>query len=315
MKEKPSVITVTMNPALDKTATVSQVELGGLNRIREVRLDAGGKGINVAKVLKGFGVQTAAWGIAGGHQGRLLREKLQASGIPCEFLEGSGETRVNMKVVDEETRLTTEFNEPGIPVSAELLDEFSAKLAQGLEGVSYVVLGGSLPPGAPQDYYKRLIEEIQSKGVRVILDADGPAFAQGLEGSPYAIKPNIHELECYLNSTLRSDEEIVAAARQLIAVKGIQLVQVSMGGNGSILVNAEEAYRARPFPIVPLSTVGAGDSMVAAMVYGLLHRYPLQAIARLTSAAGTITASKAGTQVCTIEEVNEKQDLVEMAHV
>lgn len=315
MREKPSVITVTMNPALDKTATVDRVELGHLNRIKEFRMDAGGKGINVAKVLKGFRVKAAAWGIAGGHQGRLLREKLLAADIPCEFLEGAGETRVNMKVVDEAARLTTEFNEPGITVTPELLDEFSDKLVKGLAGVSYVVLGGSLPPGAPPDYYKLLIKAVQSREVPVILDADGEAFARGLEGAPYAIKPNIHELEHYLGRRLQSDGELVAAARELIAGKGVKLVQVSMGGSGSILVTAEEAHRAKPFPIVPLSTVGAGDSMVAAMVYGLLHRLPLPVIARLTSAAGTITASKAGTQVCTIEEVNEKKDMVQLDHV
>jgi 1-phosphofructokinase len=301
-----------MNPALDKTVTVDGIALARLNRIKEVRMDAGGKGINVAKVLRGFQVDVAAWGIAGGYQGRLIQDKLQAQGIPCFFLEGAGETRVNMKVVDESTKLTTEFNEPGVEVNGSQLAQFTDRFLQGIAGVSYVVLGGSLPPGAPSGYYRTLIEAAAAKNVPVILDADGEALAQGMEAAPYAVKPNIHELENYFGCRLQDDREIVNAARSLIAAKGVQLVQVSMGGNGSILVDGQEAHRAKPFPIVPVSTVGAGDSMVAAMVYGLLHQLPLSDISRLTSAAGTITASKAGTQVCTIQEVKEKQDSVEL---
>lgn len=306
---KPSVITVTLNPALDKTVTVGRIELGGLNRLREVRTDAGGKGINVAKVLKRFGIPVSAWGITAGHQGKVLEEKLKAAGIATEFLEGTGETRTNMKVVEEESRQTTEFNEPGITADAALLKEFVNRFTSKLEGVRYVVLGGSLPPGAPSTFYRTLIEAAAAHNVRCILDADGEAFKEGLAGKPYAIKPNIHELEAHLGRELKTEEEIVAAARDLIR-QGVELVQISMGSKGSILVNETEAYRAEPFPITPLSTVGAGDSMVAAMVHGLLQELPLEAVARISSAAGTVTASKPGTEVCTLEEAAGKQELV-----
>lgn len=306
---KPSVITVTLNPSLDKTVTVQEIVLGQLNRIREVRTDAGGKGINVAKVLKSFGVPVSAWAIAGGHQGQVIEEKLRAAGIDTEFMDAAGESRTNMKVVDLDARQTTEFNEPGITVDEVLLHRFINRFTQGLEGISYVVLGGSLPPGSPPDLYRTLIEAAQSRGVPAILDADGEAFRLGLEAGPYAVKPNIHELEAYLGRPLTTDEEVVAAARKLIG-QGVKLVQVSMGAEGSILADSRGAYRAKPFPITPASTVGAGDSMVAAMVHGLLQGLPLDRMARLCSAAGTVTASKPGTEVCTLEEAARKLEAV-----
>lgn len=308
----PAVVTVTMNPAVDKTVSVDKIELAGLNRIKEIRMDAGGKGINVAKVLSGFGVSAAALAVAGGYQSRLLRDKLEQAGITCGFEEAQGETRVNLKVVDESTRQTTEFNERGIQVNEALLDRFTLRFAGALEGAAYAVIGGSLPPGAPAGYYRTLIEEARKRKVPVILDADGPAFAEGMEAKPYAIKPNLLELEHYFGRTLADDKQLVMAARELIRTKGIELVLVSMGGDGSILISGTEAYRAKPFPIQPLSTVGAGDSMVAAMVYSLLGGRTLPEMARITSAAGTITASKPGTQVCTLDEVEARLSQVEL---
>jgi 1-phosphofructokinase len=311
---KPSVITVTLNPAIDKTVTVGSIELGQLNRIKEVRTDAGGKGINVAKVLRHFEAEVSAWGITAGYQGNVIRDILNKSGIPSRFLEAEGETRTNMKVVDEAAKQTTEFNEPGIHVSEALLQKFVEELTVCLDGVKVLVLAGSLPPGAPPDSYKKLIEAAAAKGVRTVLDADGEAFVIGLEGKPYAVKPNIHELEAYLGRSLNSDSEVIGAARELIR-RGVCLVQISMGGSGSMLVDSQGAYRAKPFPITPLSTVGAGDSMVAAMVYGLLKGMGPEEIARLSSAAGTVTASKPGTQVCTLKEVESKLALVELSRV
>lgn len=311
---KPQVMTVTMNPALDKTVTVESVRVGELNRIKEVRTDAGGKGINVAKVLKHFDTDVYTMGICAGSQGVILQEKLRDLGIQASFIETNGETRINMKVVDQRTKQTTEFNEPGLWADAGLLKRFADEFTNSLEGISYVVLGGSLPPGAPADYYKKLILAARSKGVRTILDADGEAFARGLEAVPYAVKPNIHELEAYLGRKLITEAGIVTAAKVLIS-QGVQIVQVSMGREGSLLVAADEAYRAKPFPITPLSTVGAGDSMVAAMVYGFMKGMTPEGIARWTSAAGTVTASKAGTQVCTMEEVQDKLDEVHLACV
>ncbi|WP_010496905.1 1-phosphofructokinase [Paenibacillus elgii] len=299
------VLTVTLNPALDKTVTIEEFVSGGLNRIKAWRTDAGGKGINVAKALKHFSVDVASWGLTAGHQGKIITEQLAGLNIPSFFIETEGETRTNLKVYVECTQETTELNEAGFTIGRKALHEFIERYTDAVRNASIVVLGGSLPPGAPDDTYKTLIEIANHAGARTVLDADGEPFRHGIEAVPYAIKPNIHELEALFNETFQTDTEIVSAARRLTG-KGIAYASVSLGAEGSILVSETEAVRAKPFPIVPLSTVGAGDSMVAALVYCLLKGKPLEEMARWTSAAGTVTASKPGTEVCTLAEVEEK---------
>ncbi|MBW5447536.1 1-phosphofructokinase [Cohnella sp. CFH 77786] len=309
-----AVYTVTMNPAVDKTVTVEHFALGQLNRIQTVRTDAGGKGINVAKVLKRFSIPVVAWGITAGRGGSVIQERLQEAGIPSVLLQGEGETRTNLKVVDEYTKQTTELNEAGFRPGEALQDEFVRQFEAKLREAELVVLGGSLPPGVSPDFYRKLIGMANRAGVRTILDADGEALAEGIEAAPYALKPNIHELEALLGTALTTDDQIVGAARGLIR-KGISQVLVSMGGEGSILVTEGEAYRARPFPIVPLSTVGAGDSMAAVLAYSLLNGMNPEQTARMTSAAGTITASKPGTEVATLEEVRQSLERVDITRI
>ena len=311
MTVKKGIVTVTMNPALDKTVTVENFEAAKLNRIQDIRLDPGGKGINVARVLKRFDTEVMAWGLLGGLTGRLLAWKLEELGIPSDFLEVEGETRTNLKVVDKLTGETTEINEPGVQVGPETADRFLERFESGISDYDCLLLGGSLPPGLPEDWYRRLISIAKSKGVPALLDADGKAFHHGIEAAPWAIKPNIHELEGYCGRKLYTFEDMLHEACKLID-KGIGLVQISMGGDGSLLTDGREAFLARPFPITPASTVGAGDSMVAALAYGLLRGLGNEEMARLASAAGTVTASKPGTQVCSLEEIMESAHLVQI---
>lgn len=305
----PRVVTITLNPAVDKTITIEKFEYGGTNRAKDMRMDAGGKGINVAKVLHQFGQPVIASGLLAGHQGTWIEGRLTEMGIDCQFTRIAGETRTNTKIVDESTKETTEVNEQGFQVTHDDLNQLLQLIKEQLTGIEYLVVAGSMPPGTPADYYKTLIETANAAGIKVILDADGDVFRQGLAGIPYAVKPNVHELERYFERVFNSDAELLEAARLLID-KGIEIVQISLGKDGSLLVTKEEAYRARPFPITPLSTVGAGDSMVATMVYGFLHQMDLEQLARWCSTAGTITASKSGTQVCTIDEVRAKVDAI-----
>ncbi|MNJ57490.1 6-phosphofructokinase isozyme 2 [compost metagenome] len=144
------------------------------------------------------------------------------------------------------------------------------------------------------------------QGVYSILDAEGEAFTHGLKAKPTVIKPNIHELEGFLERTLHTDVEIIEACTEIIATYGVKSVVVSMGKSGSIFVNNNERLRITPFPIEPKSTVGAGDSMVAAIASSLLHERSFEDMARYACAAGTITASKSGTDVATLEEVQDK---------
>lgn len=299
------VITVTLNPALDKTVSVDGWQSCGLNRVRSSRLDAGGKGINVAKALKKFGIDAIAAGLNAGYTGLQLLRLLERDGIRTAFMEAEGETRVNMKIVDSVNNGTTEVNESGFSVDEALLARFEKMLLPMTEQAQILVISGSLPQGVPASVYRKYVEAARVRGVKAVLDADGEALAEGIKGTPYAIKPNIHELEKLLGRSLVTDEQVVEAGRELLR-QGIQLVIVSMGGDGSILLTEQACYRAHPFPITPKSTVGAGDSMVAALVYCMLGGMSPEETARWTTAAGTVTASRPGTEVCSLQEVRER---------
>jgi 1-phosphofructokinase len=308
---KPTVLTVTLNPSMDKTILLDEFKEGSLNRVKQIRLDPGGKGINVARLLHNFKVPVLAVGLSGGPEGGELIRHLRQAGIAVEFMPIGGRTRTNLKIFDASKQVTTEINESGAEVAPNELDQFIERLNVCLDSATHLVLGGSLPPGIPASIYAEIIEMAKRRGIVTVLDADGEALKEGLRAAPYALKPNIHELEQWCGRRLETDEDIVAVGRELIG-QGVSLVLISMGEKGSIALDDKEAFRVTPFPIVPKSTVGAGDSMVAAMIYCMLNDKPLIETAAWTAAAGTLTASKEGTQVCTLSEVNEHVHLVKV---
>ncbi|HEX3033049.1 MAG TPA: 1-phosphofructokinase family hexose kinase, partial [Bacillota bacterium] len=243
-----------------------------------------------------------AAGMVAGFQGEQLKKQLEGESLEYNFSTVPGETRTNLKVVDEALNVTTEINEPGFTVTGEQLKDFSDRLSGLLDEAGCLVIGGSLPQGAPDHIYRDFIELANGKGVRTILDADGPALREGIKARPYAIKPNLHELEQLVGHKLATSQDIIAAGRGLLE-QGIALIIISMGSKGSIVMDDKEVYQVTPFKITPKSTVGAGDSMVAALVYALLGNKSLEEIALWATTAGTVTASKSGTQVCTLAEV------------
>lgn len=307
---KKTIITVTLNPALDKTVNVNKMVVGGLNRVADIRVDAGGKGINVAKVLQSFGEEVVTTGFVGGHNGAMLLHEMETLHIKHSFISIHEETRTNLKIVDQSTKETTEVNEAGGEVQASELKAFYELFDQLLQDAAVLVLAGSLSPGLSIDIYEQLLQMAHGQGVLSILDAEGESFLHGLKAHPTVIKPNIHELEGLLNRQLHHDSEIVNACQELIDTYKLDAVIVSMGKDGSIFVNKSETLRVTPFPIEPKSTVGAGDSMVAAIASSLVHQRSFKDMARYACAAGTITASKSGTDVATVQEVEQKLDQV-----
>jgi 1-phosphofructokinase len=301
---EPCVITVTLNPALDKTVIIDSLNIGGLNRVKTAKFDPGGKGINVAKVLNNFGERVEATGLIAGTQGQLLLEYLNLDGIKHNFYKVAGETRTNLKVFEEYSSVITEINEPGFIVTEKDLICFGEKLSDLLNHASFLVLSGSLPIGVNGDIYYHFIQLANSKGVKTILDADGKALQNGIKAVPYAIKPNVYELELLTGRKMSTVKEIVDSARHLTDT-GIKIVAVSMGSEGAVVINNTDSFHVRTHRITPKSTVGAGDSMVAAFVYTILNNYPLDEAAKWAAAAGTVTATKPGTEVCTLEEVLE----------
>lgn len=260
------VITVTMNPAIDKTAEVEKLITGGLNRIKRVEYDAGGKGINVSKTIGELGGESIATGFLGGNAGAVIEKVLKERNIQTDFVWVKGETRTNTKVL-EENGMVTEINEPGPVVSEAEMKELLCKLDQYAGEGSLFVLAGSVPSGVEKDIYRRMIERIHQKKAKVLLDADGELFRQALPAVPDMIKPNRSELEEYAGIDYRAAEETLLETARGLLEKGMETVAVSMGKQGAMFLKKDYQVRCPGLKVKAHSTVGAGDAMVAAMAY------------------------------------------------
>lgn len=297
------IYTVTLNPALDKTVEAPGFALDAVNRIGAARTDPGGKGINVSKGIARLGGRCVTAALLAGPTGRTLAARLEAMGMDTLFaFGGEGETRTNLKVVDPVGHTTTDLNEPGPAVRPEVLDGLLDKLTGRLRPGDLVVLAGSLPPGAPADTYRTWTGACRQAGAKVFLDADRQALAAGIEARPYLIKPNEHELSALLGRELSGAGELRAAAGELLAA-GVEKVVVSMGGRGALYVTREGAIQADGLPVKVASTVGAGDSMVAALAWAEEQGLPWEEAVVLSTAAGAASAMCSGTQAAGWEAI------------
>lgn len=303
------IITVTMNPAIDKTVDIDELQPAGLNRIKQVEFDAGGKGINVSKTIRELGGSSLATGFLGGNAGKTIENVLNEREIQNDFIWVKGETRTNTKVF-EENGAVTELNEPGPVISAEQLDELLKKLESYAKEDTLFVLAGSIPNGVPKDIYERIIHLVHAKGAKVLLDADGEMFRQALEAGPDIIKPNRVELEEYVGIDYRaSEEELRRTARELMK-KGIETVAVSMGRSGALLVRDGYEVKCPALHVKAHSTVGAGDAMVAALSYAWDKGLDNDETVKLCMAASAGAVTTIGTKPPSIELVNELKEQV-----
>ncbi len=302
------IITVTLNPAIDKTAQVDKMVCNGLNRLDHVLLDVGGKGINVSKAIQQLGGQSICTGFIAGENGQWIEKKLDQMGLEYKFQHVDGNTRMNLKVLDKDMNLT-ELNEVGQEISQQDVKALSdALLEMTFEG-DIVVLAGSVPKGVPKTIYNELITLLKEKGAKVILDADGDLFTAGIEAGPYLIKSNKYELCKYfgLNEDV-SDLVLIENARKLL-YKGIELVVISLGSDGAMFITHDEVARVPGLNIVAHSAVGAGDSMVGALAYGIEQNYeliPLIKWAVATSAGAVMTEGTKAPSLAMVEKlINE----------
>lgn len=290
------IYTVTLNPAVDKTVEIPGFAAGKVNRVVSVREDAGGKGINVSKCLRALGAESVAAVVLGGDGGDRLEVLLQQENMQILRAEiSAGETRTNLKIVNPETGENTDVNEPGPEVKPGELRQFLVRMCQRIRPGDLVVLSGSLPKGAPADTYKVWTERLRELGAKVFLDADGTCLAEGIQGKPDFIKPNASELARLMGRQFETEGQIIAAGRELLA-SGIENVVISLGSEGALFLWKEGFYRAKS-PDVPVhSTVGAGDSVVAAMVYGMEKGLSMEEKIALAMAMGAASVMQTGTQ-------------------
>jgi 1-phosphofructokinase family hexose kinase len=295
------IYTVTLNPALDRELTVPELTFDEVLRASAVRIDVGGKGFNVSRMLAALGAESVALGFAGGRTGEALRAGLTRLGIKSDFVSIAGESRTNVSIVSERGERQIKVNEAGPAISADEL----ALLRKQVRGLArpgdWWVLAGSLPPGVPDTCYAELIADIQAGGAAVALDTSGAALRHGCAARPTLIKPNGREMTELTGQPVDSAVEALAAAQ---ALEHIPYVAISLGATGALLSRAGQGWLASPPTIRERNPIGAGDALLAGMVWRLAQGDELEAL-RWGVACGAATASQAGTTVGTQAQVTQ----------
>ena len=305
------IITVTLNPAIDKTVTIPNFNAGEVNRIETLRSDVGGKGINVSKCLKELGCESMAAAFWGGDAGRSGEAQLQQSGVESLSVFIEGTTRTNMKIIDPEQSKNTDINEPGPQIKPEELEQLMQKLDEKLTQGDILVLAGSIPTGIGSNIYQELTTRYKEKGVKIFVDADGISFAKALEAVPYLIKPNIDELSRFAGEKITDIRGILKTVKPLLQ-SGIQKIVVSMGGQGAVFIQKGRIFIASGIQVPVLSTVGAGDSMVAALAYGEAKGLTETQTYKLAMAMGAASVMCSGTQAPKASSVESLYHMVNM---
>jgi 1-phosphofructokinase len=285
------VLTVTLNPALDLTVQLPFLRLGEVNRSESLQVHAAGKGLNVAQVLADLGHQLTVTGFLGETNPQAFEQLFAARGFTDEFVRVAGETRSNLKLAETEGRVT-DINGPGLAVSEAQCDELLARLQRLAPAHDLVVVAGSLPRGIDSQWFVQLLNSLKALGVRVALDTSGAALRDGLATRPWLIKPNEEELAEARGVDLIGSSALLAEARRLQG-EGIEHVVVSQGADGVSWFSPGAALHANPPRVQVVSTVGAGDSLLAGMLHGLLVGWP----AERTLAHATAIAAQAVGQV------------------
>lgn len=301
------ITTLTPNPCIDKTLSVPKFDLYKMNRVRVLRSDFGGKGINVSAALRNLGAETCCLGFSFAEDDTALKESLHSKDIPCEFITLPGKMRTCYKLFDESLHHTIEINEYGTEVTAEAGEQLLALLKKHAPASSFVTLSGSLPAGLESDFYFRCIQTIRSVSpkCRIVVDAEKKLLLKALEASPSILKPNIYEFQETFGLTVRSIEELDLEARKVVRQYGIEILCISLGAEGAYITNGNEAWKCSAAQVTVRSIQGAGDSVIAGLCMAVDEGKTLPEILHYGIAAAGDSISKEGTQLCTREGVEK----------
>lgn len=286
---------MTINPAIDKSAAVDKMMPEKKLRCSAPLIEAGGGGINVSKAIRELEGETLAVFPAGGANGALLQQLLACSEIPYKAVAVAGETRENMTVTDLSVNAQYRFIMPGGALSVAETNACLNEVATFQPAPQIIVASGSLPPGAPENFFARLARISKDKGARLIVDTSGEPLQNAAREGVYLLKPNLSELCSLVDRDYLQLDEVVSAARQVIGMGYCEILVASMGPAGALLISNDLELRV-PAPIVKkLTTVGAGDSMVAGIAYMLEQQRPLSEVIRFGVACGTAATMSRGT--------------------
>lgn len=306
------IITVTPNPAVDLSTSVSKLEPFSKLRCTPPQRDPGGGGINVARVIKRLGGDVAAIFPAGASTGQLLRGLMDREGVRSIATPTLEETREDFTVFEEATRRQYRFVLPGARLREEEWQICLEELAALDPQPDFIVASGGLPPGVPEDFFGRVASRAKASGAKVVVDTSGPPLKAALLEGVYLIKPNLREFLELTGVHSSDDQTLTEAGRILIAQGFVKLIALTLGSEGALLIGEHYALRADGLPIRPTSVVGAGDSFLAAMVLSLARQDSLEIALRYGVAAGSAALLNPGTELCRSEDV---QRLVQQVHL
>ena len=297
------ILTITLNPALDLTGSLSVLRVGGVNQISSATLHPAGKGVNVAQVLSDLGHSITVSGCMGTENDGGFVELFDKQGATDQFVRVPGATRINVKMVEGNGEVT-DLNFPGISVSAADKQVFEDKLLTLAEQHELIVIAGSLPAGLTPEDLAHWLRLLASKGKKVILDTSREAFRVALDATPWLVKPNNDELEEWIGHALESEAELMAAG-EMIAAKGIAHVVISRGADGVLWLHNGQWLKAQPPRMDVVSTVGAGDTLVAGFCHGFSHDHSREQTLRFATALSALAVSQINVGVSDIRQVEE----------
>jgi len=301
------IVTVTLNPALDRTLTVPRILFDEMVQATAARLDWGGKGFNVSRALHALGVENVAMGLVGGATGQMLERGLSGLGIVTDLVQIAGETRTNVVITEADGEHYVKVNEAGPLVQpaelSALLERIRGRVASG----DIWVLSGSLPLGVPNDFYAQLVILLRGAGVRVLLDTSGEPLRLGCAAGPYLVKPNTAEAEAATGCSIGSAADALDAA-EFFLHRGCELVALSLAEDGLLLASQREAVWARPPRVQVHNSVGAGDALLAGVAWALEQGESLDEMARWGVGCGTAAAARKGVSVGTLAEIEKLRE-------
>jgi 6-phosphofructokinase 2 len=302
------IVTLTLNPAIDKSTTVKAIAPDKKLRCSVPTFEPGGGGVNVSRAIKKLGGSSTAVYLAGGYSGKFYEDLLYREGVESCVISTKGHTRENLIVVEESSNLQYRFGMPGPEVAD---DEWQAilEIIENAAGVEYIVASGSLPNGVPVDFFARLAASANKIKARLILDTSGEPLRNAVDDGVFMIKPNLGELS-FLNGVEELHEaDALEAAKNIINSGGCEVMVISKGAAGALLVTKEEVFSSHSPTVKKKSTVGAGDSMVAGMVLALSQGHQWMDVLHYGIATGTATTMNPGTELC------KKEDVEKLYHV
>jgi len=298
------IVTITLNPCIDKSTTVPALIPEKKLRCAVPRFEPGGGGINVARAIKKLKGNATAIYFAGGYSGKFLQTLLHAEQIESVAIETASHTRENLIVVDESTNSQYRFGMPGSSITRAECEACLRQLEE-MKDVEFIVVSGSLSPGIPTEIFSKIAGIAKKINAKLVVDTSGEALQQAVKEGVYLIKPNLNELAILTGKKQLNTKDIVKETRALITSGGCEVMVVSLGADGALLVTKDAAVQFIPSTVEKKSTVGAGDSMVAGIVFSLQQNKPVEEAVKFGVACGTAATMNAGTELCKLIDVQK----------